>query len=65
MSKWTPYWVVRFNTGGYGNRYPKRQEAQEYADAANRYSERTQGERAVVALERYDGSGELVQTVPA
>lgn len=58
------YWVVVYNTGGYGNWYGSLADAQVYADAANRYSEQHFNERVVRELRHYV-HGELVKTMPA
>lgn len=44
------YWTVAFSTGGCGNRHGTRRDAQTWAEAANRWSEKHSGERVCVAL---------------
>jgi hypothetical protein len=47
------FWTILFSTGEHGSRFTTRKAAERYADDANRYSERAQGERVVRAVVRY------------
>lgn len=47
------YYVVRFTTGGYGNRYASKADAVRDAQTTNRFTETKFGERVVREVVRY------------
>lgn len=57
------YFVIRFTTGGYGNRHAKRADAVREAEGTNRYNERKYGERIVSEVVQFK-NWEVFKTIP-